>query len=69
MVTFPPVPLFPDPTEIETEPPFPDEETPLPMLIEPLVIELDVPVLNTSPPLTPLTPAFDVSITTDPLLD
>jgi hypothetical protein len=37
------------------------------MYNEPLSPALDVPVLKIIMPLTPLTPAFDVTISTDPL--
>jgi hypothetical protein len=41
---------------------------PEPKYTAPLLPELDVPVLNTNKPVMPLTPAFDVCSTTEPLL-
>jgi len=65
----PPAPLLPEPTVKYRPPPRPDRAEPLPTITAPLVPLLDVPVLITNMPLVPDTPAFDVIITTPPLLD
>ena len=48
-------------------PPRPDDALPEPILIDPLSPSLEVPVLNTIKPLTPVTPAFDVCKRRSPL--
>merc|ERR1711995_93224 len=55
-VISPPAPLLPLPTVMLTAPDLPPVDAPDPIEIEPDVPELDVPELNTSTPLTPLSP-------------
>ena len=64
----PPAPLSPVPTDTLIAPPLPLVAAPLPTEIDPLLPELDVPELNTSRPLTPVTPAFAVLIEIAPLV-
>ena len=51
-----------------TEPAFPVVAAPEPIEIDPVEPELDVPELNTSTPLTPLSPALAVLIVIAPLV-
>jgi len=67
--TRPPDPLEPLPTANKIDPPRPPDEEPDPIYKPPLLPLLAVPELNTSNPLTPLVPAFDVRILNAPLLD
>jgi hypothetical protein len=62
----PPTPASPDPPVIWMAPPAPFVAAPDPMSTEPVWPELDVPVLNTSLPLDPLTPALTECIVTLP---
>ena len=55
------------PTVIYTDPPAPQLAEPEPIYNAPLFPTLDVPVLNTNKPLTPLFPAFEVPTTNAPL--
>ena len=58
--------LFPLPTVIEIAPPRPDNALPVPIDTEPLLPLLDVPVDNTTNPLTPPVPALAVWINMEP---
>ena len=66
-ITSPPVPLLPEPTVTYTEPPRPTDALPEPTYNAPLLPELDVPVLNTIIPLTPLVPELADANNTLPL--
>ena len=57
---------MPLPTAISTEPLRPSVAAPVPRAIAPELPELVVPVLNTSIPLTPAVPAFELRIATTP---
>jgi hypothetical protein len=50
-------------------PPWPELADPDPIFIEPLLPELEEPLLNTTCPLTPDWPEFDVINTREPLDD
>lgn len=67
-IIWPPDPLLPEPTVMESTPPRPRTEDPDPIYSAPLFPELELPVLNTKVPLTPAVPAFDVCTSNDPLL-
>jgi hypothetical protein len=70
METWPPIPQSPDPTVIEIAPPRPlPDVDPEPTMILPLFPLAEVPVLNTSIPLIPLTPALAVVRIIAPLAD
>ena len=69
MVKRPPAPLLPLPTVMLIAPPLPPVAAPEPIEIDPEVPRLVVPVLNTSKPLMPWSPAFDVRMLIAPLLE
>ncbi len=64
----PPVPQFPEPTEIDTDPDRPLVATSVPINIIPEFPEVLTPVLTIIIPLTPEVPPFDVYKITAPLL-
>jgi hypothetical protein len=64
----PPVPLKPVPTVMLTAPALPSVAAPVPRKMAPEEPEFDVPELNESRPLTPLSPAFEVRIVIAPLV-
>jgi hypothetical protein len=64
----PPVPLSPAPTARAIAPPLPPVAAPVPIEILPDPPELEVPELNTTIPLEPLSPALDDLIAIAPLL-
>ena len=61
-----PLPLFPLPTVMLTAPDLPPVLAPEPILMDPVEPELALPELNTSMPLTPLSPALPVRIESAP---
>ena len=68
MVRSPPTAPVPDPTVTYTAPPLPaDLEAPDPMYNAPVLPLLDVPVLKTIIPDTPVVPALAVAINKSPL--
>jgi hypothetical protein len=63
----PPVPVFPEPTVINIEPPLPPADVPEPKIKLPELPDDDVPLLKLSKPDTPVVPAFGVLTTMLPL--
>jgi len=66
MLTLPPVPVVPDPTDIVILPE-PDSPAPVDSVREPDDPEVDTPENIEMPPLIPDVPAFDVEMLTPPL--
>ena len=63
----PPVPLSPDPTEMDTTPPLPPVACPDPIYIAPLSPSVASPVLTERTPLTPAVPPSSVATNISPL--